>query len=216
MRDFSIFLVLIIMLGCSTGWRENVTPNPISRTYFRIKLNDACNYVSPEKRTLCLKRDSMERTFYFNLAWVAGRTPIGLPIWSSIPRADYWHENYFSKVTGGWDFRNQPSNYLPGNCVYKVPLEPGPGEYLFFLYPNVNSDMSLRLKIMFQNSSESSNDQGVNIIGTMLLKIPREIKPGESITFDFDPYDLKKYTYSIDPTPETEDDCAIDPGFGGT
>jgi hypothetical protein len=74
--------------------------------------------------------------------------------------------------------------------------------------------MSLRLDISVFPTLTNSGEQGRDIGGARILYIPEEINPGESLTFEFDPYDLKKYTYSIDATPEKEEECIIDPGFG--
>lgn len=217
MRGFNILLLPMLLIACVTGRGEPITPDSSQGSYLRIKLGDACNYVPPVERESCSKEKPVERTFYLSLSWVSGKTPIGLPIWSSIPRANYWRENYFSGVDGGWDFYNRPFRYLPGNCVYRIPVKPGSGRYLMFLYSNTNSDMGLRLNITISNNIERGweGEQGSGLTGNRILNISQEIRPGESLTFDFDPYDLKKYTYSIGPTPEKEEPCILEPGFPG-
>lgn len=212
MRGFSVFAVLLL-LSCVSPYGIPFTPDQSPKTYFRVRLGEACNYVPLEQRPECFSRAPVERTFRLYLR-MSEKTPIGLAEWTLIPLADYWRNNYFASINGGWDFYNRPNRYLPGNCVYRIPVTPGSGRYLLFLDSNLNSDMSLRLDINLFATLTSSGEQGRDIGGARILYIPEEINPGESLTFEFDPYDLKKYTYSIDATPEKEEECIIDPGFG--
>lgn len=214
MRGYNLIL-LPVLFSCVTNTGQPITPDQSPGSYFRIKLSEACNYVPALEHDNCQKKDPMDKTFHLYISWISGRTPIGLPIWSEIPQSAYWRDNYFDRINYGWTFYNRPNNYLPGNCVYRVPIKPGSGRYLFFLDSNVNSDMSLRLDINLFATLMSSGEQGRDIGGARILYIPEEINPGESLTFEFDPYDLKKYTYSIDATPEKEEQCIIEPGFGG-
>lgn len=213
MRGYSLIL-LPVLFSCVTNTGQSITPDQSPGSYFRIKLSEACNYVPTIKRDSCQKKALMDRSFSLFISWISGRTPIGLPIWSQIPRSDYWRDNYFDRIKYGWDFYNRPNRYLPGNCVYRVPVKPGSGRYLLLLKSNVNSDMSLRLDISIFSTLPSSGEQGRDIGGIRILYIPQEINPGESLTFEFDSYDLRKYTYSIDATPEKEEPCVIEPGFG--
>lgn len=212
MRGFSFFWVLLL-LSCISPYGIPFTPDQSLGTYFRVRLGDACNYVSLEKRSECFGRVPVERTFRLYLR-ISEKMPIGLAEWTLIPLADYWRDNYFDSIKYGWDFYNRPNRYLPGNCVYRVPIKPGSGRYLLFLDSNLNSDMSLKLDINIFSTLPSSGEQGRSLTGIRILYIPQEINPGESLTFEFDSYDLRKYTYSIDATPEKEEPCVIEPGFG--